>query len=183
VAVNDAAGTLAGSARTINVLANDIDVDGTIVVNANSPAVSQPANGTATVNAVTGVVTYSPNAGFTGTDTFTYTVQDNLGAVSSPATITVIVTFTNETVSVQRAEFRTGTREWRVEGTGTEGAVVTVHIGSDLAGPVLNTATVTGGRWAIRFIAPVNLVPDASRTISVETNGGATRLAFPVAVQ
>ena len=52
---------------------------GTIVVSTVSFN-SNPVNGIATVNGATGVVTYTPNAGFIGTDTFTYTVLDNDGA-------------------------------------------------------------------------------------------------------
>jgi Ca2+-binding RTX toxin-like protein len=38
-----------------------------------------------------GVITYTPNLGFEGTDTFTYTVDDDLGATSNTATVTVAV--------------------------------------------------------------------------------------------
>ena len=50
---------------------------------------SQPANGSVTVNP-DGSFTYTPNAGFTGTDSFTY--QTQLGSMlSDPATVTVTV--------------------------------------------------------------------------------------------
>ncbi|HEY8205978.1 MAG TPA: Ig-like domain-containing protein [Myxococcaceae bacterium] len=46
-----------------------------------------------TVTLVGGVVTYTPPAGFTGTDTFTYTVTDSGNpALTATATVTVIVT-------------------------------------------------------------------------------------------
>ncbi|MCB1957399.1 MAG: retention module-containing protein, partial [Rhodocyclaceae bacterium] len=48
-----------------------------------------PANGTATVN-FDGTFTYTPNTGFTGTDTFTYVVSDVDGD-SSFATVTITV--------------------------------------------------------------------------------------------
>ena len=38
---------------------------------------------------VNGVATYTPNAGFRGTDTFTYTVTDGCDEVSTTVTITV----------------------------------------------------------------------------------------------
>lgn len=53
-------------------------------------AASSPANGTVTVNA-DGSFTYTPTLGFTGTDSFTYTATDNLGNVSSPATVDLTV--------------------------------------------------------------------------------------------
>ncbi|MDA0183943.1 Ig-like domain-containing protein [Solirubrobacter phytolaccae] len=50
--------------------------------------VSQPANGTLTVEGKT--VRYTPNAGFTGTDSFTYTANDG-AASSAPASASVAV--------------------------------------------------------------------------------------------
>ncbi len=90
VAVNDNASTVSGSAVAIDVTANDTDSDGTINV-ATVLVVAQPGNGSASVSGVTGVITYTPSSGFSGTDTFTYNVKDNLGAVSNNATVTVTV--------------------------------------------------------------------------------------------
>ncbi|MEM1096402.1 MAG: Ig-like domain-containing protein, partial [Bacteroidota bacterium] len=88
VAVNDEAETLEGSAVVISVLANDSDQDGTL--DANTVAIAaDAANGTTAVSE--GAVTYTPNAGFSGTDTFQYTVRDDDGAVSNAATVTVTV--------------------------------------------------------------------------------------------
>ncbi|MGH7582620.1 MAG: Ig-like domain-containing protein, partial [Gemmatimonadales bacterium] len=50
---------------------------------------SKPGHGTATLSAA-GALTYRPAAGFTGTDSFTYTITRD-GATSSPATVTVLV--------------------------------------------------------------------------------------------
>ncbi|EQD72258.1 lipoprotein, partial [mine drainage metagenome] len=53
--------------------------------------VSQPANGTVNLtNASTGAFTYTPNAGFSGTDSFTFDASDSGGA-SNTATETVTV--------------------------------------------------------------------------------------------
>jgi uncharacterized protein YhjY with autotransporter beta-barrel domain len=57
--------------------------------NFNSVALaSQPANGTATINGL--VITYTPRAGFFGTDTFSYTATGP-GGTTAPASITVTV--------------------------------------------------------------------------------------------
>ncbi len=51
-----------------------------------------PSNGTTSgFNAATGVVTYTPTNGYTGQDSFTFTVTDSLGLVSSSSTITLSV--------------------------------------------------------------------------------------------
>ena len=81
----------------INVLANDIDPD-TVLNPANKidPAtvviVTQPTRGgVVTVNAVTGIVSFTPALNFEGTDTFSYSVKDTLGVVSNVASVRVNV--------------------------------------------------------------------------------------------
>ncbi|MBS1252762.1 MAG: hypothetical protein MAG451_01804 [Anaerolineales bacterium] len=51
---------------------------------------SGPSNGNL-VNNGDGTVTYTPDADFIGVDSFTYTVQDDAGATSNPATVSVTV--------------------------------------------------------------------------------------------
>ena len=54
--------------------------------------VTNPANGSLSVfNPNTQSVTYTPVAGYTGTDTFTFTVTNSSGIVSAPATVTITV--------------------------------------------------------------------------------------------
>lgn len=85
-AADDSANVDAGSSVLIDVLDNDSDSDGTL--NTGSIAiVANGSNGTAAVES--GQVRYTPDAGFSGTDTFTYTVLDDDGAVSNTATVTV----------------------------------------------------------------------------------------------
>jgi hypothetical protein len=52
--------------------------------------VSPPSDGSVVVNP-DGSFAYTPGAGFVGTDSFTYTLTDNLGFVSAPATVTIYV--------------------------------------------------------------------------------------------
>ena len=73
---NDTATTLEGTRVTIDVLANDSDPDGTIDPS-SLLAITQPANGSATV--VGNEISYQPNLGFIGEDTFLYQVRDNTG--------------------------------------------------------------------------------------------------------
>ncbi|MDG4548726.1 MAG: Ig-like domain-containing protein, partial [Rickettsiales bacterium] len=87
IARPDSATTVQGQSITINVLANDNDVDGTIV---DVIPVNQPSHGTITVNP-NGSIVYNPNGGFSGTDTFTYRVIDNDNNTSLPALVTVTV--------------------------------------------------------------------------------------------
>jgi subtilisin family serine protease len=89
VAVNDAASTARNVAVRIGVLANDRDVDGTIVA-ASVTIVTGPRKGKA-APAGDGSVTYTPNRNFKGADSFTYAVRDAAGAKSNVATVTVTV--------------------------------------------------------------------------------------------
>ncbi len=69
------------------VLANDTDPNGLPLTAA---VVTQPTHGTLTLNA-DGTLTYTPTAGFNGTDTFTYQAVDSAGQ-STPTTVTLNVT-------------------------------------------------------------------------------------------
>ena len=68
------------------VLANDVSGIGATL---SAALRSGPAHGTVTLNA-DGSLTYTPQAAFAGTDTFTYTATDSAGT-SAPATVTVTV--------------------------------------------------------------------------------------------
>ncbi|MEM9215757.1 MAG: tandem-95 repeat protein [Cyanobacteria bacterium P01_F01_bin.150] len=76
-------------AITVDVLSNDGDSDGTL--NASSVAViNGPNQGTATVNS-DGTITYTHAGTEPGADSFTYTVDDNDGATSDPATVNISI--------------------------------------------------------------------------------------------
>lgn len=92
VANDDAATTGTDTPIIINVVGNDTDVDG------DSLSVSQfdqGTKGTVSDNG-NGTLLYTPNAGETGEDTFTYTVSD--GDLESVATVTVNITSFPEAV-------------------------------------------------------------------------------------
>ncbi|MBS0555921.1 MAG: tandem-95 repeat protein [Proteobacteria bacterium] len=85
VARDDDATTAFGTPIAINVLANDTDPNGYVL---SVTAVTNPAHGTAQLAG--NAVDYLPMPGFSGTDSFTYTVSDNHGGTAT-ATVTVIV--------------------------------------------------------------------------------------------
>jgi len=114
---DDTATTRLNTAVTISVLTNDVGfADPVTVTSANG------TNGNVTVNGSPGnkagiTLTYTPADGFTGTDTFDYTISDG---IAPDDTATVTVTVTNEeptagtgtiTISTlgQAPETRTGT--------------------------------------------------------------------------
>src|SRR4029077_20248023 len=78
IAQNDTATVIDGTSVTIAVLANDSDPD-------NDPlaliGVTQPAHGVASIAG--SAIVYAPTGGFTGTDTFRYTISDGHGGTAS----------------------------------------------------------------------------------------------------
>jgi hypothetical protein len=84
VAVNDNATTAQGTAVSIPVLNND-NVNGTLQ---SIVIASNPANGTVVINGNS--IVYTPRAGFTGNDSFTYTISNGNG--TSTATVNITVT-------------------------------------------------------------------------------------------
>ncbi|WP_169449503.1 tandem-95 repeat protein [Oceanobacter kriegii] len=78
---------------TVDVLANDTDVDGGPEPS-SLEIVQAPVAGTATV--VDGRIEYVAGADFEGTDSLTYQFQDYLGAYSNIATLTITVTGVND---------------------------------------------------------------------------------------
>jgi len=91
VANPDSASTVVGTSITIDVVANDRDPDVGDTINRQSVViVSQSANGTAVVLA-NGNIQFTPNPGFTGPATVTYTVADNNGLRSNPGNFNIDV--------------------------------------------------------------------------------------------
>ena len=84
ITANDTASTPAGTPVNIPVLSND---SSTLT---NITGTTPPANGTVLVNP-DGTILYTPNPGFSGTDSFTYTVCDSSAANCKTATVTVTV--------------------------------------------------------------------------------------------
>src|SRR5690606_25489523 len=98
VAEIDAGTTDENTAISIDVTANDTDVDNTVdelVADldpiANGIQISLVVNGEGTWTASGGTVTFTPESGFSGTAQISYTTRDPEGAESNPATITVTV--------------------------------------------------------------------------------------------
>jgi len=84
IAGGDSASTGENVPVTISVLGNDSDpMGGSLTIQ----SVTQPANGTAVVSG-SGIV-YTPAGGFSGVNTFSYTVQGAEGSASALVTVTV----------------------------------------------------------------------------------------------
>ena len=178
-AVNDTATTKEGNAVTIAVLANDTDVDDGDVLSVTS--LTQPAHGTAATQA-DNRVTYTPNANFSGTDQFTYKAQDASGATSSPATVTITVTFVNAAPNAVNDTATTSqdhavTIAVLANDTDVEGDALSV---ASLTQPAHGTATLAGN--AVTYTPNANFSGTDQFTYKAQDASGATSSPATVTV-
>jgi hypothetical protein len=119
VAVSDSYAAVEDTVLTVaakGVLQNDTDADGDVLT---AVLAGGPSNGTVSLTS-DGSFSYSPKAGFTGTDSFTYKASDGK-AESSPAPVTIIVSAasTADTVIVTSATWTRKNRNLVVQATST----------------------------------------------------------------
>ena len=97
VAVDDAITAIEGIATRGNLLDNDFDPDGDPLTVTTTGILTTTAGGRVQI-AADGTFNYGATSGFTGTDSFTYTVSDGVGGTATAtATITVMPPNTNPT--------------------------------------------------------------------------------------
>jgi len=101
---------------------------------------TRPAHGTLTGTAPN--LTYTPNAGYIGPDSFTFTVTDSYGAVSNPATVSLTVNAVDATAPVI-----TTSGDLSATATSTRGAAVTFSVtaNDNVDGSVPVTCTPPSG--------------------------------------
>jgi Domain of unknown function (DUF4082)/Bacterial Ig domain/Cadherin-like domain len=114
------------------LLANDTDPKGLPL---SLSGVSNPSNGTVIYNASTQTITFTPNAGYTGPASFTYTITDGQASASGNVSLTV-----NYPVSAQS-----------LFNNGDTPATVTVNDPQSLELGVKFQASTTGTITGIRF--------------------------------
>lgn len=165
----DSASVLVERSVTINVAANDSDPDGT--VDLASIVITSQGLGNAVSNG-DGTVTYTASA-TDGIDTFSYTIADNLGLASSPATVTVTVNPNPDSLSVQRAQCKADKNEWRVDG---RSSILTPHSVTVYEGPTVGGTVIVAnipvddlGSWRV---SKNNTSAACVSTISIESSLG-----------
>ena len=104
-AVDDATTTAEGTAVDIDVVANDTDLEGDTL---QVTSVTMPSNGTAVIKSGSATtITYTPNAGFHGSDSFTYVASDGNGGTDT-GTVTVTVTAVDDEPANRSPRFNEG---------------------------------------------------------------------------
>ncbi len=176
-AVNDAENVLAPSgAKTINVLANDINVDQneTLTITAVSSLAS--GQGTVAISSDKKSLIYTPpSATFTGTVTFTYTLSDS--QLTDTATVTLTVqNYTPITIggalldsaSGVNANFLTiGGVDYVLSGTDINGQAVSSQISTARDGTFQQTNVVPGNYTLSRPALP--FLNDTGTSIAIST--------------
>lgn len=150
-AVNDVASTATNTPVDINVLANDSDPEGDALT---LVSVTAPGNGTAVISGER--VRYTPNTGFSGSDTFSYTVRDSFGATSTA----------NVTVNVAANQAPTAATD---EALTSKGLAVVINVLTNDTDPEGDTLSVT------RIVTPPTLGRaeiNANGTITYQHNRG-----------
>jgi peptidyl-prolyl cis-trans isomerase A (cyclophilin A) len=174
---DDAVRTPRGQAVDIDVLANDTDAEDGI--DPTTVTIVDTANhGTTQVDPVTGVVTYTPAAGFVGTDTFTYIFADDAAAVSQEATVTVVVDYV---VTVDGDTVKSVTY---TDGDGTEVTIDVKNGNANLVFDVPANVTQTNNKGKVTLaggaseLLTLNLTQSGDSTqVKVKTKGGTDGLA------
>ena len=158
VSVDDSVSTSEDTAVDIDVLANDTDLDGTINP-ASVTIVTGPTNGSLSVHAVTGLVTYTPNANYNGQDSFTYTVADNDGLISDAATVSLTVTPVNDATvfeaigdaTVDEDDLLAGNNDTALGDNETDNSgTITFDMGGDAFSSI--SLSTTGGLTSIKTL-------------------------------
>jgi len=90
VAANDARFVAQNGSVLVDVLTNDLDPDGALDP-ASVAIVTPPAHGIATPVPLSGDIVYDHDGSATLSDTFSYTVDDTLGATSNVATVSITI--------------------------------------------------------------------------------------------
>ena len=170
VAVDDSATTAEDTLVSINVVANDTDVEGDT---RTLTAVSNAVNGTVAINA--GLAEFTPSANFNGTGSFEYTVSDGNGG-SDTGLVTITVTAVNDAPVVNDQSFSVS--EAASNGTSVGTVLASdVDVGDTLgyalsAGPFAINATT--GEITVNGALDFDTTPSYTLTVTVTDNGAGT---------
>ncbi|MCA1684099.1 MAG: tandem-95 repeat protein, partial [Actinobacteria bacterium] len=142
VAANDAYTTAAGAPLTVpapGVLGNDSDVDGDTL---SAGSASTPTHGSVALNP-NGSFTYTPAAGYSGGDAFTYVASDGHGG-TAPATVAMTVT-PPPPPSAGPTTFSVNDLSLPEGNSGTSPATFTIARSGDTSGPASVKYRTSGG--------------------------------------
>ena len=160
-------------AQTINVLSNDVDVDGTI---STISIGTGPQFGSVNIDSTTNIITYTPSASFGSQDSFTYTATDNQNLTSAVATVTVSDTPINIPPVANNDEVQTNEDQFiaidvLANDSDLNGRIIPNTLAITVA-PTNGTASVRRGRGEIYYTPNSNFSGEDTLTYKIEDNRG-----------
>ncbi|WP_164779819.1 Ig-like domain-containing protein, partial [Paenibacillus kobensis] len=130
-----------------------------------------PANGT--LGALTGSdVTYTPNPGYTGADSFTFKVRDGAGLESAPVTVDITVNPVNHAPAAAGQQVTTDEDTAvtiTLAGTDSDGDALTFEIGTQ---PLHGTLSTVNGNQVIYTPSAGYVGADSFTFVAKDGNGG-----------
>jgi hypothetical protein len=180
VAVNNTATTAEDTPVSVNIVTNDTDIDGTInaasvdldPTTAGQQTTLTTAQGTWSVT--NGNLTFTPVANYNGPASITYTVNDNSGATSNVATVSITVTPVNDAPIANNDLATTNEdspvvinvlgNDTDIEGLNNSSVTITVQ-------PTNGTVSVNPTTGAITFTPAANFFGTTTFTYQVCDNG------------
>ena len=147
VAVADSGATTEGNGLSIGVLANDSDPDGDSL---SLTGTTNPSSGSVTQSGSS--VTYTPDPGFSGTDSFTYTVCDPLGACDS-ATVSITVAPDGAVSAADDTADIGKNGSIIIKVTANDSGLIDTSTLTVVSAPSNGTATRVGGSGNLRYTA------------------------------
>ncbi len=184
VAKDDSLTTNEDTAGNGNMLTNDTDVDS---ANITATKVTEPTHGTLTFNA-DGSYTYTPNADFNGSDSFTYEAKD-AGLDSNSATVSITVTAVND-APVAGDDTKTTAEDTPLTFPSSDLVTNDDEGASDESAQTLTVTEVFDGTHGtvdlgtdgnITFTPEANFNGDATFTYRVCDNGGPSKCSIETA--
>jgi hypothetical protein len=171
VANDDDYTTPVGTSFTGNVLANDADVDSP-AASLRAVIVTTPSNGSIAFN-LNGSFTYTPNPGFSGTDTLTYVANNGtwrdtavaMSADSAPATVTIHVADSTPPVVTLSIPAPTGNN-----GYFKTGPVSIAVSATDVSNVVAFSCTANGAATLVGGLTGIG-TPAAAGTFALSADG------------
>lgn len=171
------------SGNTLLVLQNDSDPDAGATFSITAVDNPTTQNGATTNNTTS--ISYTPPAGFVGTDTFTYTIEDNT-TLTDTATVTITVRNVNEApVITQGATLNAGTMDedgsptaftpFLLDATDGDGDNLTWSIQTQgLIGTAVITGTNPANTMGFNYTPTANMNGSDSFVVRVSDGNGGT---------
>ncbi|WP_305785344.1 Ig-like domain-containing protein [Symbioplanes lichenis] len=172
VAGADTGSTTNGVAVTRTVLSNDSDPDGDAL---HVQSVNTPAHGGAVVNG-DNTITYTPNLGFKGVETITYTVADPRGGTAT-GTLTVTVANAGPTAvadSTGTAARTAATINVLANDTDPNGDTLSVTSITQPSGGAATGTVVNNGNGTLTFTPSTSFGGSTSFTYTISDGDGGT---------